>query len=233
MLRLHPMLALLVLAGCSAASQPSAPVRAAAAERPVVIELYQSQGCSSCPPALVVLDQEAKRADVIALNFAVTYWDQLGWKDRFAKPEFTARQWDYARAGGRGNVQTPQLIVDGRQAVLGSVKHDVDAAIAAAQPTKGPAITVTGNRAAIGTGKGAGTVWFVTYDPRAIAVPVGAGENGGRTLVHRNIVKSLVSVGNWNGSAADYSLPSVAPGLAKVLLIQQDRGGPIIAAKRV
>lgn len=78
-----------LLAACQAPAQP--------APQLTVLELYQSQGCSSCPPALAVLDREANRPNVLALNFAVTYWDQLGWKDIFAKPEFTARQWDYSR----------------------------------------------------------------------------------------------------------------------------------------
>jgi hypothetical protein len=77
---------------------------AADAAHPTVVELFESQGCSSCPPANANLNAIADRPDILALNFAVTYWDQLGWKDTFAQPGFTARQWDYARAGGRGEV---------------------------------------------------------------------------------------------------------------------------------
>ncbi|MGL4314509.1 MAG: DUF1223 domain-containing protein, partial [Sphingomonas sp.] len=89
------------------------------AAHPTVIELYQSQGCSSCPPADKVVNRIADRPDVIALSFAVTYWDDLGWKDTFASPAFTARQWDYAHAAGRSVVATPQVIVNGKQPVLG------------------------------------------------------------------------------------------------------------------
>ena len=125
----------------------SAPIASGAdAAHPAVIELFQSQGCSSCPPALAVLDQVANRRDVLALNFAVTYWDQLGWKDSFAQPAFTARQWEYARAQGRGNVATPQLIVNGRTAVLGSFKPDVERAIAADVRAVGPEIAVNGSK---------------------------------------------------------------------------------------
>lgn len=233
MLRRFAYLPLLTLAACSAASEPTAKT-AKLTSSPVVIELFQSQGCSSCPPALAVLDQEANRPDVIALNFAVTYWDQLGWKDRFAKPEFTARQWDYARAGGRGNVQTPQLIVQGKAAVLGSRKDEVDGAIAAAKPFSGPQLTVVNHALRLaGPSQGKATVWFIAYDPRAVAVPIRAGENDGRTLVHRNIVTQLTALGSYGGGTAQYALPVTKSGLARVVLVQQHAGGPILAARKI
>lgn len=85
----------------------------------MVVELYQSQGCSSCPPAIANINAIADRPAVLALTFAVTCWDRLGWKDTFARPAFTARQWEYARAGGRGQVATPQTIVNGRAVTNG------------------------------------------------------------------------------------------------------------------
>lgn len=201
---------------------------------PVVLELYQSQGCSSCPPANAVLNELAGRPDVIALSFAVTYWDQLGWKDNFAKPAFTARQWDYARAGGRSNVQTPQLIVDGRTALLGSRRAEVEAAIAAHRSAQGaPAITLAPGRANIGAGVGSATVWLAEYDPRTVLVPVRAGENGGRTLPHRNIVKSLTNLGRWSGKAQSYTLTPPRPSLSRVVLVQKDRGGSVLAASKI
>lgn len=153
--------------------------------KPVVVELYQSQGCSSCPPADAVPNALAARSDVIALNFAVTYWDQLGWKDTFAKPAYTARQWDYARSGGRGNVSTPQMIVGGRTAIVGSHPAEVDAVIARARASQtGPAILVSGTTIAIPAGKAPvpAILWLVRYDPRTIQVAIRAGENGGRTI---------------------------------------------------
>ena len=90
-------------------------VHAADPSHPTVVELFQSQGCSSCPPANANLDAVSGRPDVIALNFAVTYWDGLGWKDTFAKPQFTARQWDYAQAIHHSRCSTPQVVVDGRR----------------------------------------------------------------------------------------------------------------------
>jgi hypothetical protein len=219
-----------------AATVPVAPATSHAdATHPVVLELYQSQGCSSCPPANIVLNEVANRRDVLALNFAVTYWDRLGWKDSFARPEFTARQWDYARTGGRGNVQTPQLIVDGKVAILGSRKNEVDAAIVAHRPASGaPEIGLVGNAVSVSAGLGkAAQVWLVSYDPHVLAVPVRAGENGGRTLVHRNIVKALTSLGTWTGKAARFPLPEASAGVSRAILVQTGTGGSIIAARKI
>jgi hypothetical protein len=213
----------------------SASVAAPPAAAPVVVELYQSQGCSSCPPADAVLNALAARSDVIALNFAVTYWDQLGWKDTFAKPAYTARQWDYARSGGRGNVSTPQMIVGGRTAIVGSRPAEVDAVIARARAGQsGPAILVNGTTIGIPAGKTSepATLWLVRYDPRTIPVAIRAGENGGRTIPHRNIVRDLVPLGTWNGAAKRFTLPPAVPGMGTALLLQAGRGGPIIAARR-
>src|SRR6202007_3177107 len=104
---------------------------AADTAHPVVVELFQSQGFSSCPPANANLLTIAGRPDVLALSFSVTYWDQLGWKDTFGQPAFTARQWDYAHAAGRGEVATPQVIINGRGAVVGSNAAQLAAAIRA------------------------------------------------------------------------------------------------------
>ena len=203
---------------------------------PTVLELFQSQGCSSCPPALNVLVREADRRDIIALNFAVTYWDQLGWKDQFAKPQFTARQWDYAHFNGRPEVATPQLIVNGRGFVNGGDQSEVDRAIekfAASEP--GPTVRTVGDTLIIGPAKAdrAATVWLVTYDPRILNVPIGAGENAGRTLPHRNIVKNLIRLGSWRGSARRLRLPGSEPTLRRAVLVQAGTGGPIIAASPI
>lgn len=222
-----------LLASCAAQSEPSLPKPQTSAH-PAVIELYQSQGCSSCPPALAVLDELARRPDVLALNFAVTYWDQLGWKDQFAQPAFTARQWEYSRAQGRSNVQTPQLIVNGRAAVLGSRKGEVEAAIKAHARAPGPSLQTANGTVTIGAGKPANaTVWLVDYDPRRIAVPVRAGENGGRTLVHTDIVRRLTAIGGWTGKPIRLTLPAATSGLKRAVLVQNGRGGPILAAERL
>jgi hypothetical protein len=219
-----------------AAPAPAPQRPAMSAEHPAVIELYQSQGCSSCPPALEVLRTIADRPDLIALNFAVTYWDHLGWKDRFASPAYTARQWDYAKAGGRRQVATPQLIVNGRGHVNGGNPREVAAALARwSRGSGGPAIGATAGAVTVGAAKTAApaTVWLVDYDPRTIQVPIRAGENGGRTLPHRNIVTGLTAIGAWRGTAARYALPPARPGQRRAVLVQAGTGGPIIAARRL
>jgi hypothetical protein len=210
---------------------------AADARNPTVIELYQSQGCSSCPPALAILNSVADRPNVLALNFAVTYWDQLGWKDIFAKPAFTERQWDYARASGKGQVATPQLVVDGSTIITGADRGAVDRALAtAARPAGAPMLASRDGVLGIGAGKTAtpGIVWLVRYDPRTIQVAIRAGENGGRTLPHRNIVKSLTQIATWRGAAMQVKLPaSNDPALRSAILVQAGKGGAILAAGRL
>ncbi len=233
--------AALLVAGCSGATAtPSAshssgakPAITGDPAHPTVIELYQSQGCSSCPPADAVVNKIADRPDVIALSFAVTYWDDLGWKDIFGSPAFTARQWDYAHAAGRAQVATPQVIVNGREPVLGSREGELNQAIARNANKAGPEITASGNQITVGSGQGSATVWVVRYDPRTINVAVRGGENGGTTISHRNIVKQLVSVGQWKGSASSFTLPAAPAGLQTAVLVQSGKGGPIIAAKKI
>ncbi len=214
-----------------------APATAADPDHPVVVELFQSQGCSSCPPANANLNAIAGRADVLALSFGVTYWDRLGWKDIFAHPRFTARQWDYANAGGRGNVATPQMIVNGRGVLIGHSRAEVAASIRKYdRGSSGPAIAYSNGRIAIARAKAVkpATVWLVRYDPRVQNVPIRAGENGGRTLPHRNIVRSLVGLGQWTGAGASFAVPaSPDPAWRSAVIVQQGRGGPIIAARRI
>jgi len=210
------------------------PAIAADPAHPAVIELYQSQGCSSCPPADLVLNSLADRSDLLALSFAVTYWDQLGWKDTFASPAFTRRQWDYARAGGRSNVATPQVIVNGRGVLTGSRRAEVEAAVARFdRGSSGPEIVASGHHVQVGVGRGHATLWLVRYDPHVIEVPIRAGENGGRTIPHRNIVRQLIALGQWRGSVLQVTLPPASAGLSSALLLQAGTGGPIIASRKL
>ena len=235
---MRPILfATLLMAGCSSgmAAQEHQTARHADAAHPVVVELYQSQGCSSCPPADAVLNSIAGRPDVLALNFAVTYWDNLGWKDTFAKPQYTARQWEYAHAGGRGSVATPQVIINGGSPIVGSRKAQVDQLIAQRANASGPDIEAEGGKVTVASGKphGAATVWLVRYDPRSIDVAIRAGENGGRTIAHKNIVKQLVSLGQWTGAAANFAVPNGPAGLKTAVFVQQGKGGPIVSARKL
>ena len=119
-----------------------------------MVELFQSQGCSDCPPANANLNAIADRPDVLALSFAVTYWDQLGWKDTFGSPRWTARQWDYARRARRGEVATPQVVVNGGPStIVGSNRQQLDAVIArAGPPLGGPSIATEGTGVRLGAG---------------------------------------------------------------------------------
>jgi len=228
---------MLAAAGVSTAFPPDAKVAPTAPTQPTVVELFQSQGCSSCPPANANINAIADRPDVLALSFAVTYWDQLGWKDTFGSPRWTQRQWDYAHHAGRSQVATPQVIVNGSTTIVGSNARELAATIArAGAPHGGPTLAIEGNQVRIGSGVGpsASTVWLVRYDPQVRSVPIRAGENGGRTLPHRNIVRDLVRLGNWSGRPVNLLIPSSRePSLASAILIQQGTGGPIIAARRL
>lgn len=219
----------------SATAAPIAVATGADAAHPTVVELFESQGCSDCPPANANVNALAQRPDILALNFAVTYWDQLGWKDTFAKPAFTSRQWDYAHAAGRAQVATPQVIVNGNGTVVGSNAQRLAAAIHDnARGLGGPAIDADGGKVMIGKGSGSATVWLVYYDPRTLTVPIRAGENDGRTLDHRNVVRSLSKLGAWNGAPVTFAVP--APGDRKyrsAILVQQGTGGKIVAAARI
>jgi hypothetical protein len=208
---------------------------AADAGRPVVVELFQSQGCSSCPPANANLNALSPRADILALSFSVTYWDSLGWKDTFAKGQFTDRQYQYAHAMHEDNVYTPQVVVDGRFKGVGADRGEIEALIAKAVRPPGPAIAIRGDAAEIGPGPApaAGAdVWLVRYDSHTIEVPVLRGENAGRTLPHRNIVRELIRLGAWSGEAERFDLPAGDPGLSTAILVQAPGAGPILAAAK-
>jgi hypothetical protein len=209
---------------------------AAARAQPVVVELFQSQGCSSCPPADANLNAIADRPDVLALSFAVTYWDQLGWKDTFASPLFTARQYAYARGLHHSNVATPQVVINGRRDLVGNDRSALDAAIHAAGEPAGASLAIAGGSVAIAAGsapaKGA-DVWLVRYDPRVQLVAIRRGENGGKTLPHRDIVRQFVRLGGWFGTARSFPLPRGGPGLKTAILVQTADGGPILAAAKL
>ncbi|HEV2532328.1 DUF1223 domain-containing protein [Phenylobacterium sp.] len=214
----------------------TAPARAADAAHPVVVELFQSQGCSSCPPANANLLGVVDRPEVLALSFGVTYWDELGWKDTFASPKFTARQWDYAHGLGHSQVFTPQVVVNGRQDGVGADSREFQGLIARGERApRGPDLSIGSGQVAIGAGATAqaADVWLVRYDPRLVQVPIKRGENGGKTLPHRNVVRELTRLGAWRGAATRFALPPAAdPALKTAILIQLPRGGAILAAAR-
>lgn len=206
---------------------------AATAANPIVIELYQSQGCSSCPPANAAVNAVAEQPGVIALSFAVTYWDRLGWKDIFGDKAYTQRQYDYAHAFNNPNVYTPQIVINGKTAITGIKRGELAQSIASSRPISGgPSIKIEKGEVTVGKGAGPANVWLVRYDPRTHNVGIRSGENGGRTLPHKNIVKGLAKLGEWNGAETSFKLPVAGSNQLKtVILVQRIGAGPIIAAK--
>ena len=239
--RLHPWLALVgLLAGLSASA-----AQAGEPPRPVVVELYTSQGCSSCPPADALLGRLAQRQDVLALSLPVTYWDMLGWKDTLASPGNTSRQKAYAAALGRGGVYTPQIIVDGVNDIVGSRENEVDAAVAAREADmQAVGVTVTLTPAevhiAVGVGKGNpghdATIWMFRIRPDA-TVKIGAGENGGRTVTYRNVVRAVEAIGLWKGKPVALDLPrnAMAGGMQDgiAVVVQSEGYGRVLGASHI
>jgi hypothetical protein len=217
-------------------------VSAAPTTRPVVVELFTSQGCSSCPPADALLGELAARPGVLALAFHVQYWDSLGWRDPFGLAESAARQSRYATLLSRSGSFTPQAIVDGAQSEVGSNRPALTAALtASAGPA--PAVPVQasvedGNvvvKLAAQNGERGADVVAVSYLAKAVT-RVARGENGGRALTEFNIVRSIHTLGSWHGEAAVYKVPLAslpADATALALLVQHANQGSILGATSV
>ena len=208
------------------------------ASSPVVVELFTSQGCSSCPPADALLGELAQRPDVVALAFHVDYWDYIGWKDPFASSAMTARQRQYAGALGLRMIYTPQMVVDGRIDVVGSHRSEVQTAIetSAAKPKLAVRIEADGrggHRALIpaGDSREDATIWLAVLD-REQETRVARGENGGRTLKEFNIVREWRQIGTWTGSAVTLPLEAAAgeDRNACAVIVQSGSTGPVLGA---
>lgn len=223
------------LLGVSLMPQPSpAAPMAGAVRAPVVVELFTSQGCSSCPPADALLGELAKRDDVLPLAFHIDYWDRLGWKDPFSLPAATARQRAYAKSLGKSNVYTPQMMVNGTRDVIGSDRAKVTQAIADAPKATVPlGLSLAGKSLslAVGAGAGAGRLWLVAYDSKH-ETQVRAGENAGRKLVNVNIVRAVEPLGDWTGEVL-----TLQPGLpvtgGNVAVLLQAPNGRILGAASI
>ena len=208
---------------------------AADAAHPTVVELFQSQGCSDCPPAVANVAAISNRADVLALVFAVDYWDRLGWKDTFSKPEWTARQYGYASALGRDGVYTPQVIINGRIEGNGLDANELANLMRSAERGGGgPSVGFAGGAVTVGAAAsptGGADVWLARYDPRVIEVVVKRGENAGKTLSHKNVVREMILLGHWQGEAASFPLPARGDaGLTEAAIVQTTGAGPVLAA---
>jgi hypothetical protein len=216
-------------------------VSAAAGQSKVVVELFTSEGCSSCPPAESLLGEIARRDDVVALAFHIDYWNYLGWKDKFSKPRFTARQKAYGKTLKRRYIYTPQIVVDGRAETVGSRRGEVERLIAAARARSRLDIAIThpdDTTALITIPKAdydgpPAIVWTAFYDA-VQTVDVLSGENGGRRLVHTNVVRILRQVGTWDGSRIELRLPLDGADIRGrdgcAIIVQAGIGGPILGA---
>ena len=214
---------------------------ALAQDRPIVVELYTSQGCSSCPPADAFLHELAKRDDVLPLALHVDYWDYIGWKDSFADPAHTVRQRAYARAGGERMIYTPQMIIDGLEHVVGNRPRDVNNLIKKHQADRdGVKVELArdGDNLTINATANPGTsgplvVHLVRYSPEE-TVKINRGENAGRTLSYANIVTEMnVLEPNWNGRDPLQIETSVTGDNPVVVLVQDYGNGPIQGAARL
>lgn len=205
--------------------------------RPLLVELYTSQGCATCPPADAFFERLAERRDVIALSLHVDYWDYIGWADTFGNPAFTERQQDYAQAAGAEAVFTPQIVVEGRMGVVGSDKGAVDRALSLAfrHVPPGPKLTVRreGDRLFITAPPDPGlgdevSVELFRYQPEA-TIEIGAGENEGKRVRYVNIVTGVSELARWDGDMP-LELTVEVPGPRRNVVVLQDPApGAVVA----
>src|SRR3954471_7429493 len=221
----------------------------AQADPRAVVELFTSQGCSSCPAADKVLGELAKDPNVIALSLPIDYWDYLGWKDTLADARFTARQKAYSRARGDRDVYTPQVIVNGSANVIGSDRAKIEGAIDTTKKAEavmsvpvsmslsGKEINVSVAASNKASGAKHGEVWICAVS-KAVPIAIGRGENRGREVTYHNVVRNLLKVGDWNGSSAgSWTVPleniSREGVDAAVVYVQEgsrDNPGPMLGA---
>src|ERR1019366_767081 len=223
-------------------------IRPAHAEPRAVVELFTSQGCSSCPPADKLLGELAKDPSVIALSMPIDYWDYLGWKDTLADARFSARQKAYSQMRGDRDVYTPQVVVNGSAHVIGSDRAGIESAIGATKKADGVmsvpvTMTLAGKQitvsvAASSKGPAAmhGEVWIGSVS-QAVPISISRGENSGREITYYNVVRNLLKVGDWNGSPGSWTVPleniSREGVDAAVVYVQdgnRDKPGPMLGA---
>ncbi len=200
-----------------------------------VIELFTSQGCSSCPPADALVVELAKDPELIALTLPVTYWDYLGWKDTLGKDSFARRQKFYAKARGDGQVYTPQVVINGATHAIGSERAEIEKAVNQFATTGFAArIALKEENGALqikvapasGESEASAGIWVLPTTHQA-AVPITRGENQGRTLSYANVVRGMVRVGDWAGKEATVIAPLSATQAPEadgyVVIVQAER----------
>ena len=209
---------LALAAGAGAAGLVGRAQASDAPARPAIVELFTSQGCSSCPPADAFMAEVRAMKDVVALTYNVDYWDYRGWRDTLAAPENSKRQYKYAKARGDMDVYTPQMIIDGASHVVGSQKPAVIAAIKNSQTNAPPMwipvsifandteFRITVDPAPPEIPAPIASLWFVSVAPQ-IPVQIEKGENAGQQITYLNVVRKLVPAGMWHGEATTFTLP--------------------------
>ena len=204
---------------------------ASADTRPVVVELFTSQGCSSCPPADALLGELARRPDVLALGFHINYWDGLGWKDPLSSEAATERQRRYARRRPGGRVYTPQIVIDGADEFVGSDRGAILGAIREPRPdTAAPVrFAADGRSVEIGAGAGKGEVLLVRF-ARHRTTHVDGGENARRVLEDANGVERITALGEWRGAALTLAIDPPGAGEGVAVLVQGADGRIFAAA---
>lgn len=228
------------LLALSAEAAPPVPL---ARMTPVTVELFTSQGCSSCPPADALIEKLAGEPNIIAITRPVTYWDRLGWKDTLAREGNTILQRNYASRGGEGSgVYTPQAMIQGQAATVGSSEGPLRRLIAAEKRKPGPAImaraTADGGRTIMidQAVRGSASVLVLALKSQ-IVVRIGAGENGGRVVRYTNVVLAENEVGQWQGGSATITVPGrimKQPGADRyAILLREGAAGRIVAARYI
>jgi len=202
-------------------------VAAFADTRPLVVELFTSQGCSSCPPADKLLGELAQRGDVIALGYHITYWDGAQWRDPLSRPESTERQQAYDKSLTGGQMYTPQMVIEGTEDVVGSDRSLVLAALDKAKPVAATTVTFAPDRRAVTIGAGtapAGAGVLVARYALKHANDVNGGENAGRSATDINAVTSLKMIGDWTGKAESLPIEPPREGEGLAVLVQSPDG---------
>ena len=195
-----------------------------------VVELFTSQGCSSCPPSNALVNDWARHDGILALTYSVEYWDYLGWKDTFADPKFTARQRAYAQALGHGRVYTPQMVINGERDKFKYSRSQIEDVklVEGILPIEfnGDDVIVPANEDI----KSNAIVRLITYMPGTKTVNVKRGENGGRELTLSNVVTDVADLGVWTQTESRFALPPSQDDYAYAVLVQEGEYGPIISA---
>ncbi|RTL54156.1 MAG: DUF1223 domain-containing protein [Bradyrhizobiaceae bacterium] len=193
----------------------AATASSSAADPKAVIELFTSQGCSSCPPADKTLGELAKDSSLIALSLPIDYWDYLGWKDTLADSRFSARQKAYSAMRGDREVYTPQAVINGMVHVIGSDRAGIEAAVArtrADQSVMRVPVTLAkeGNHLNVSVAASSnhdhGEVWVCAIS-KSVPITIGRGENRGQQIVYHNVVRNMLKVADWDGKAGNWTVP--------------------------